>query len=100
MGSAWPKPLPCVLVQISDGHVGAFTGKGDGHGAPDAAVGPGDQRDLVGEPAGALVAFLAAIGVRIHFFLRTWHSLGLRGEGRARVVSHINLHSIAKGLWG
>jgi hypothetical protein len=43
--------LACVtvLVPIDDRHVGAFLGKGDGHGPSDATVAAGDERDFVSQ---------------------------------------------------
>ena len=43
--------LPCVtvLVQIDDRHVGAFLGKGNGHGPSDATVAARDERDLASQ---------------------------------------------------
>jgi hypothetical protein len=41
-----------VLVQVDDGDARAFLRERDGHGAADAAVAPGDERDLAAELAG------------------------------------------------
>lgn len=39
--------LSIFLVHVEDhSHIGAFLGKGDGHGPPDAGVGPGDKRNF------------------------------------------------------
>ncbi len=42
-----------VLVEVGDHHVGALARVGQRNGPPDAAVGAGDERGHILEPAGA-----------------------------------------------
>ena len=54
----------------------------------DAAVGAGDQGNLAGQSPGTDIALLAAIGIGLHFALRTGNGLGLCGEGWFWIVGH------------
>ena len=57
-----------MLAQIEDGDVGAFAREQSGDRAADAAVGAGDQRDLVLQPAGAGIARLpVGLGFELAF---------------------------------
>ena len=60
-----------VFVQVGDQDVRALTGEGERYGAPDAAVGTGDQRGLALQPARSGVGLLAVIGLGVEFALRT-----------------------------
>jgi hypothetical protein len=81
-----------MLVQVRDSHVRAFTGEGNRHGAADAAVGAGDQGDLVCQASGAFVALFAAVWIRLHFPLAAGHRLALFGKGWGWIIGHIVLH--------
>ena len=49
-----------VLVQVDDADIGTFFRERDRHGAPDATVAAGDERDLSAElPAAALLRVVA-----------------------------------------
>jgi hypothetical protein len=74
-----------VLFQICDQDVRALTREGDGHGAPDAAVAPGDHCLFARQFAGAFVAIFAMIGTRIHLTRGSWRRLLLTRIGRLRM---------------
>ena len=74
-----------VLIQICDQDVRALTREGDGHGAPDAAVAPGDHCLFARQFAGPFVAVFAMIGTRIHSTRGPWHRLLLTRIGRLRM---------------
>ncbi len=82
-----------VFVQVGNGHVRAFTGKRNRHGATNATVGTGDQGDLVRQPPGTGVTLFAAIGIRVHFPLGAGHRLALLRERWGRVVDHVVLQA-------
>ena len=71
-----------MLVEIHDGDVRAFLGKGDGDRPPDPAVTPGDDGRLPLQFVGAPVLSALRIGERLHLRLVTWPLLlVLRGPG-------------------
>ena len=72
-----------LLVEKADRDIRAFPGKGQGYGAADAAVAPGDQRHLVLQAAVAPVAALAVIGARAQLLLLAGVLLLLLGEVRS-----------------
>jgi hypothetical protein len=55
-----------VLVQVYDGHIGPFFGEGDGHGAADATVSSGDERNLALQFATASVVSILGLRPRRH----------------------------------
>ena len=58
-----------MLIQISDGDVGAFTGIGNRHCPPDAAVCSGDECNLAFEAIVAGIRLLTTIRVGLHLAL-------------------------------
>ncbi|MNL10923.1 hypothetical protein D3C87_1317380 [compost metagenome] len=77
-----------LFVEVGNRYIGAFTGEGDGDRAANSAVATGNQGDLAIQTTRALVALLAAIGIRVHLALRAGHGLLLFGEGWFWVVVH------------
>ena len=71
--------------KIIDRDIGAFARIGDGGGAAHAGIAAGDQRLAAGEPAGALVAFLAVVRPRLHLAREARPGLGLLLERRLRI---------------
>src|SRR5690606_8655244 len=55
-----------VLAQIGDRDVRAFLRESDGHRAADAAVTPGNERDLVAQLAAAAIFRIVELGRRPH----------------------------------
>ena len=51
---------------VVDGHIRPFPGKGDGHGAADAAVAAGDEGLAPGQATRAVIAGLAMVRTRLH----------------------------------
>ncbi len=69
-----------MLVQVRDCNLRAFSCKGYGDSATDAAIGTGDPCNLALQVPGALVAFFAAIRIRVHLTLQPWNLLRLTGK--------------------
>jgi hypothetical protein len=59
-------PRIIVLVEVGDEHVGAFPGKRDRHGPPNAAIRASDHGGLASQPPRPPVALLAVIRLRVH----------------------------------
>jgi hypothetical protein len=84
-----------LLGQVPDGHVGAFAGEQHRHRPADAAVPTGDQGDLAGQLAAALV--LGPGGVRLggHLLLDPGLCLALRRlQLFLALIGHAVLHSV------
>jgi hypothetical protein len=70
-----------VLAEIGNQHVGTFARIGDRDRSPNAAVCTGDDRFLVGESTGAVIAKLAVVRHRFHHLRFAGHWLFLLTVG-------------------
>ena len=75
-----------LLRQIGNRNIGAFAGKGDCGGAPDAGIATGHQRLAPLQPARAAITLLAMVGDGIHFSGKARHRLWLLGKWRRRIL--------------